>query len=107
MAIRVIQWATGGVGRATVAGVIAIRTSCWWAAGSIAPTRSVRDVGELCGGEPLGIEATDDIDQLLGLESRLRHLLALHGRSRGGAPHPDVGDRRGHPVELVLSRGPG
>ena len=69
MAIRVIQWATGGVGRAAVAGVIAHPdlelVGCW-----VHNADKVGgDVGELCGVGPLGIEATDDIDELLGLDA--------------------------------------
>ena len=69
MAIRVIQWATGGVGRAAIAGVLAHPelelVGCW----VHSPDKAGRDVGELCGGPALGIEATDDVDRLVGLEA--------------------------------------
>jgi len=67
MAIKVIQWATGGVGRATVAGVVAHPDleliGCW----VHSPDKVGVDVGELCGLSTLGIAASDDIDNLLSL----------------------------------------
>ena len=69
MAIRVIQWATGGVGRAAIAGVLAHPelelVGCW----VHSPEKSGRDVGELCGGPPVGVLATDDVDELVGLDA--------------------------------------
>ena len=69
MPIRVIQWATGGVGRAAVAGVVAHPelelVGCW-----VHSTDKVgRDVGELCGMEPLGVAASDDVDRLVALDA--------------------------------------
>jgi hypothetical protein len=69
MALRVIQWATGGVGRAAIAGVLAHPelelVGCWVHSAD----KDGRDVGELCGGPPLGLATTRDIDQLLALEA--------------------------------------
>jgi 2,4-diaminopentanoate dehydrogenase len=69
MAIRVIQWATGGVGQAAVAGVVAHPelelVGCWVHSSD----KAGRDVGELCGIGPLGIVATDDIEALLALDA--------------------------------------
>jgi hypothetical protein len=67
MAIKVIQWATGGVGRAAVAGIVAHPdlelVGCW----VHSPDKVGVDVGELCGLGPLGVTATDDVDALLSL----------------------------------------
>ena len=67
MAIKVIQWATGGVGRASVAGIVAHPdlelVGCW----VHSPDKVGVDVGELCGLSPLGVYATNDIDSLLSL----------------------------------------
>ena len=69
MSIRVIQWATGGVGRAAVAGVVAHPelelVGCW----VHSPDKVGRDVGDLCRMEPLGVTATDDIDRLVALDA--------------------------------------
>jgi hypothetical protein len=69
MAIRAIQWASGGVGRAAMAGVVAHPelelVGCW----VHSREKAGRDLGELIGGEPLGVVASDDIDDLLALEA--------------------------------------
>ena len=69
MALRVIQWASGGVGRAAMAGVVAHPelelVGCW----VHSREKAGRDLGELIGGEPLGVAATGDIDDLLALEA--------------------------------------
>ncbi|MDX1511620.1 MAG: hypothetical protein R3249_09750 [Nitriliruptorales bacterium] len=68
MTIRVIQWATGGVGRAAVEAVVSHPDLELVGARVYSPDKVGRDVGELCGLEPLGVEATDDVDALLALE---------------------------------------
>ena len=65
---RVVQWTTGKTGNAAVRGVLdhpgLELVGCYaWSADKVG-----RDVGELCGLEPLGLLATDDIDALLALE---------------------------------------
>ncbi len=67
MTLRVVQWTTGNVGRQSVAAIVANPglelVGCYaWSPGKVG-----RDVGELCGLEPLGINATDDIETLLAL----------------------------------------
>ena len=44
------------------------RRSSWSGATPGRRTRSARDVGELCGIDPLGVTATDDVDALLALQ---------------------------------------
>jgi hypothetical protein len=67
MAVRVVQWTTGNVGQRSVRGIVAhpdlelVGCYAW------APDKVGRDVGELCGIDPLGITATDDVDALLAL----------------------------------------
>jgi hypothetical protein len=67
MTLRIVQWTTGNVGRRSVQAILAqpglVLVGCYaWSADKVG-----RDVGELCGIEPLGIAATDDVDELLGL----------------------------------------
>lgn len=67
MALRVIQWASGGVGRAAVAGIAAhpdLELVGLWVHD---PDKVGRDAGELAGIDPLGVAATDDVDALLAL----------------------------------------
>lgn len=67
MAIRVVQWTTGNVGRRSVRAVAAhpdlelVGCYAW------SPEKVGRDVGELCGIDAVGVAATDDVDALLAL----------------------------------------
>jgi hypothetical protein len=67
MTIRVVQWTTGNVGKQSVAAIAAnpdlelVGCYAW------SPDKVGRDVGELCGLDPLGIAPTDDIDALIAL----------------------------------------
>ncbi|MHB1775786.1 MAG: NAD(P)H-dependent amine dehydrogenase family protein [Acidimicrobiales bacterium] len=65
MAIRVAQWTTGNVGKRAVRGILARPdlelVGCYaWSS-----DKAGRDVGELCGIDPVGITATDDVEALL------------------------------------------
>jgi hypothetical protein len=68
MTLRIVQWTTGNVGRRSVRAVVAhpdlelIGCYAW------SPDKVGRDVGELCGIEPLGVAATNDVDALFALE---------------------------------------
>ena len=67
MGIRVVQWTTGNVGRRSVRAVVAhpdlelVGCYAW------SPAKVGRDVGELCGIDPVGVTASDDVDVLLAL----------------------------------------
>ena len=68
MALRVVQWTTGNVGKRSVRAVVAHPelelVGCYaWSSDKVG-----RDVGELCGIDPVGIDATNDIDALLDLK---------------------------------------
>jgi len=69
VALRVIQWATGGVGRAAIEGVLAHPelelVGCWVHSAA----KDGRDVGEICGIGPVGVRATRDAGALLALEA--------------------------------------
>jgi hypothetical protein len=68
MTIRVVQWTTGNVGRRSVRAIVGdpdlelVGCYAW------SPDKSGRDVGELCGIDPVGVAATDDVDALLALK---------------------------------------
>jgi len=66
---RVIQWATGGVGKAAIQGVLRHPdlelVGCWVHSAD----KSGRDVGKLAGEDPIGVLATNDIDELLALDA--------------------------------------
>jgi hypothetical protein len=68
MAIRVVQWTTGNVGKRSVRAVVAHPDleliGCYaWSA-----DKADRDVGQLCGMEPIGVTATNDVDALLAMK---------------------------------------
>jgi hypothetical protein len=66
-ALRVIQWATGGVGRAAIEAVAAhpeLELAGVWVH---AADKVGQDAGTLAGIDPLGVTATDDVDGLLEL----------------------------------------
>jgi 2,4-diaminopentanoate dehydrogenase len=67
MAMRLVQWTTGNVGKRSVRAVVAHPdlelVGCYaWSPGKVGC-----DVGELCGIDPVGVSATDDVDALLAL----------------------------------------
>jgi hypothetical protein len=67
VALRVVQWTTGNVGKRSVRAVMGHPdlelVGCYaWSADKVG-----RDVGELCGIDPIGVTATDDIDALMAL----------------------------------------
>jgi 4-hydroxy-tetrahydrodipicolinate reductase len=66
---RVIVWGTGYVGRRVIAELV--DHPLFELVGVIVsdPAKDGRDVGELCGTDPVGIAATTDVDAALGLEA--------------------------------------
>jgi hypothetical protein len=65
---RVVQWTTGNVGKSSVQAIVANSTLDLVGCYAWSPDKVGRDVGELCGIDPLGIAATDDVDALLALK---------------------------------------
>ncbi len=69
MTYRVIQWATGGVGRAAIQGIAdhpeLELVGCWvHSKGKVG-----KDAGEIAGAGPTGVRATNDVDELLALDA--------------------------------------
>ncbi len=69
MTLRVVQWATGSVGVAAVKAVCEHPdlelVGCW----VHSKEKAGRDVGEIAGIEPLGVVATDSVDEILALDA--------------------------------------
>src|SRR5688500_16940318 len=63
-ALRVIQWATGGVGRAAIEGIVAHPDLELVGVWVHAEDKVGQDAGTLAGIDPLGVAATDDVDAL-------------------------------------------
>ena len=66
--LRVVQWTTGNVGKSSVKAISASPTLELVGCYAWSEEKAGRDVGELCGIEPLGVTATNDVDALLALE---------------------------------------
>ncbi len=69
MALRVVQWATGSVGTAAVRAVLEHPelelAGCW----VHSKAKAGRDVGDIIGTAPLGVTATDSIDEILAVDA--------------------------------------
>jgi hypothetical protein len=69
MTYRVIQWASGGVGRAAMQGVLAHPdlelVGCW----VHAPEKNGIDVGTIVSGGPIGVTASTDVDAVLSVDA--------------------------------------
>lgn len=69
MTYRVIQWATGFVGQEAIKGVIAhpeLELVGTWVHSA---DKVGKDVGELCGIGPIGVTATNDLDEICALDA--------------------------------------
>ncbi len=67
MTLQVIQWATGGLGQAAIAGIVAHPDLELVGAWVHSPDKEGRDAGDLAGIDPVGVAATRDVDALLDL----------------------------------------
>jgi hypothetical protein len=67
--LRVIQWATGNVGREAVAAVCRHSDLMLVAALVYDQAKAGRDLGEICGLDPVGVTATTDVDAILALDA--------------------------------------
>lgn len=67
MAIRVVQWTTGNVGKESVKAIVANPTLELVGCFAWSPSKVGVDVGELVGIDPVGVAATDDVEALLAL----------------------------------------
>ena len=69
MTLKVVQWATGGVGVAAIKGVLEHPdlelVGCW----VHSDAKNGKDVGELIGTEPIGVTATNSAEELLALDA--------------------------------------
>lgn len=69
MTYRVIQWATGNLGRAAIEGIVSHPdlelAGCWVHSAD----KAGRDAGTLAGIDPLGVVATNDVAAILALEA--------------------------------------
>ena len=69
MTIRVVQWATGGVGRAAIEGILLHPELDLVGCYVHSDTKDGVDVGTLVGSEPLGVTATSSKERIIALDA--------------------------------------
>ena len=67
MSTRVVVWGTGFVGKLVIAEIVPHPEFELVGVGVSNPDKVGRDAGELCGIGPIGVTATDDVDELVAL----------------------------------------
>src|SRR5271155_4238775 len=69
MSLRVVQWATGSVGVAAIKGILEHPelelVGCW----VHSEAKNGKDVGDIVGASPLGVTATNSVDEVLALDA--------------------------------------
>ncbi|WP_122445179.1 dihydrodipicolinate reductase [Mycobacterium attenuatum] len=65
---RVVQWTTGNVGKSALRAIVANSALELVGCYAWSPDKAGRDAGELCGIDPLGVAATNDVGALLALK---------------------------------------
>ncbi len=90
MTHRVIQWATGNVGRASLRAVAAHPELELAGVLVMNPNKAGRDAGELCKREPIGIVATADVDEIVAMDADCVLHMPLPSVRYGDDPDADV-----------------
>jgi 2,4-diaminopentanoate dehydrogenase len=78
MTFRVVQWTTGGVGRAAVKAILEHPDLELAGCYAWSPDKAGLDVGELCGIGPVGVTATSDVDAIVALRPDCVVYMPLH-----------------------------
>jgi len=86
--MRVVVWSTGGVGAVAIDAISRRPDMELVGVWVHSPEKVGRDAGELAGGEPLGVAATNDADALIALAPDAV-VYAASGPERDGAAVPD------------------
>ena len=104
--LRVVQWSTGGVGRLAAAALHARPDLALVGAFVSDPAKVGRDVGELAGGGPIGLAASDDAGALLDLAPDCVCYTAT-GESRPDACVDDIAGMLARGIDVVTTSLPG
>ena len=102
MTYRVIQWATGGVGRAAIEGVLDHPELELAGAWVHSPDKDGVDLGTLVGRDPIGVTATNDVDALLATDADCVLYSPFMADAEGCDRDPRVGQERRDAARLVL-----
>jgi hypothetical protein len=99
MGVRVVQWGSGNVGRMTMR-TVAARPDLELVGLYVTSADKVgRDAGEIAGLEPLGVTATDDVEQIVSLDADVVLHMPLPSLVYGDDPNADLD----HFVRLLAS----
>ena len=88
MTYRVIQWATGSVGSQALRTMAANPRFEIVGAYTYNSDKAGRDIGEICDIEPLGVTATNDLDEILALDA---DCVAFNALGNTGNPEEALG----------------
>jgi 2,4-diaminopentanoate dehydrogenase len=86
--MRIVVWSTGGVGSIAIDGISRRADMELVGVWVHSPDKVGKDAGELAGGEPLGVLATNDAESLIALKPDCV-VYAASGPDRDGAAVPD------------------
>ena len=86
--MRIVVWSTGGVGSIAIDGISRRADMELVGVWVHSPDKVGKDAGELAGGQPLGVLATNDADSLIALKPDCV-VYAASGPDRDGAAVPD------------------
>ncbi len=92
MTIRVVQWGSGNVGRASIAAVAGRPDMEIVGLLVNNPDKVGRDIGQLAGIADLGVTATDDVEEILALEADVVLHMPLPSLVYGDDPGADLDD---------------
>ncbi|MGI9623357.1 MAG: NAD(P)H-dependent amine dehydrogenase family protein [Acidimicrobiales bacterium] len=92
MSIRVVQWGSGNVGRQTMATVIARPDMDLVGLLVKSPDKVGIDIGTLAGTDPLGVAATNDVEEILALDADVVLHMPLPSLVHGDDPDADMAD---------------
>jgi 2,4-diaminopentanoate dehydrogenase len=90
MTIRVVQWGSGNVGRAAIRTLVARPDMDLVGLLVTNPDKAGRDIGEIAGIDPIGVTATDDVDEILALDADVVLHMPLPSAVYGDDPGADV-----------------
>jgi len=82
--LRVVQWGSGVVGRSVLRGLLDRPEFRLVGLRVFDPGKRGLDAGTIIGREPVGVRATDDLEEILALEADCVVYASLPGRASGG-----------------------
>jgi hypothetical protein len=92
MSLRVLQWSTGNVGRASMRAVLAHPELELGGVFAHDPAKQGVDVGSLLGRDPIGLTATTNLDEALALDVDCVLHMPLPSQRYGDDPGRDLAD---------------